>query len=43
MPAPKFSRTPGAIAVPPPADDSGGLAAFHDWGLSDGEIKDLGW
>ncbi|GLR65674.1 CoA transferase [Acidocella aquatica] len=43
MPAPRFSRTPGAIAAPPPTDDSGGLAAFRDWGLSEGEIKDLGW
>ncbi|WP_114951619.1 CaiB/BaiF CoA transferase family protein [Sphingosinicella terrae] len=34
LPAPRFSRTPGRIAAPPPADDSGGLAALREWGLT---------
>ncbi|RJG23494.1 CaiB/BaiF CoA transferase family protein [Massilia cavernae] len=37
MPAPRFSRTAGAIACPPPSDDSEGIAALREWGLSDDE------
>jgi len=32
-PAPRFSRTPGAIHGPPPAVDEGGAAALKDWGV----------
>lgn len=32
-PAPRFSRTPGAIAGPPPIDDRDGAALLADWGL----------
>jgi len=33
-PAPRFSRTPGAIQGPPPAAGEGGVQALEDWGLS---------
>ena len=33
MPAPRFSRTPGEIACPPPADHEGGAAAAREWGV----------
>jgi alpha-methylacyl-CoA racemase len=32
-PAPRFSRTPGAAGVPPPARGSGGADALRDWGF----------
>lgn len=38
MPAPKFSRTPGAVSGPPPANDSSGWALARLWGLSAAEI-----
>ena len=41
MPAPRFSRTPGAVAGPPPADDSAGWRTARNWGLSDPEIERL--
>ncbi len=40
-PAPRFARTPGAIAGPPPRPGEGGRAALLDWGLDDGEITEL--
>ena len=38
-PAPRFSRTPGAIANPPRPAGADTTAAFGDWGLSAGEIE----
>ena len=40
-PAPRFSRTPGAIGGPPPERGSGGRAALADWGFADDEIDAL--
>jgi len=40
-PAPRFSRTPGAIANPPRPAGADTTAAFSDWGLSAGEIDAL--
>ena len=40
-PAPRFSRTPGAIGGPPPERGSGGRAALLDWGFSDDDIAAL--
>jgi alpha-methylacyl-CoA racemase len=40
-PAPRFSRTPGAIANPPRAAGADTTAACGDWGLSADEIKAL--
>jgi alpha-methylacyl-CoA racemase len=40
-PAPRFSRTPGAIANPPRPAGADTGAAFTDWGLSSGEIDTL--
>ena len=40
-PAPRFSRTPGAIGGPPPERGSGGRAALADWGFADAEIAAL--
>jgi alpha-methylacyl-CoA racemase len=40
-PAPRFDRTPGAIAGPPPRPGEGGRAALVDWGLNEGEITEL--
>jgi alpha-methylacyl-CoA racemase len=34
MPAPKFSRTPGAIACPPPFEDADGWAMVEGWGFA---------
>ncbi len=44
-PAPRFSRTPGAIAGPPPERGCGGAAALADWGLSpdDPQLAGLRW
>ncbi len=39
MPAPRFSRTPGAIACPPPADHREGLEALRDWGLPGEQLE----
>jgi alpha-methylacyl-CoA racemase len=41
MPAPRFSRTPGAIHAPPPEDDAGGYQAMREWGLSELEIEQI--
>jgi len=40
-PAPRFDRTPGAIAGPPPLPGEGGRAALLAWGLTDDEIAEL--
>ena len=40
-PAPRFSRTPGAIRNAPPERGEGGAQALRDWGFSDGEISSL--
>ena len=44
-PAPKFSRTPGAVARKPPERGEGGAAALADWGFDAaavGHLKTLG-
>jgi len=40
-PAPRFSRTPGAIAGEPPERGRNGRAALTDWGYSGAEIERL--
>ena len=40
-PAPRFSRTPGAIRSAPPERGEGGGKALEEWGFSDIEIKKL--
>ena len=40
-PAPRFSRTPGAIRRPPPERGEGGGQALKDWGFSEKEISAL--
>jgi alpha-methylacyl-CoA racemase len=40
-PAPRFSRTPGAVRRPPPERGEGGLAALADWGFSAAELEQL--
>jgi alpha-methylacyl-CoA racemase len=40
-PAPRFSRTPGAVRRPPPGRGEGGLAALADWGFSAAEVERL--
>jgi alpha-methylacyl-CoA racemase len=40
-PAPRFGRTPGAAASPPPERGAGGHAALRDWGFSPKEIDGL--
>jgi alpha-methylacyl-CoA racemase len=40
-PAPRFSRTPGAIRRPPPERGEGGGQALKDWGFSEKEIASL--
>ena len=40
-PAPRFSRTPGAIRRPPPERGEGGKLALADWGFSSSEIRNL--
>ena len=40
-PAPRFSRTPGAIAGPPPAIGAHNREALMDWGLSNAEVEGL--
>jgi alpha-methylacyl-CoA racemase len=37
-PAPRFSRTPGAVRAPPPERGSGGGEALLDWGFSAEDI-----
>ena len=40
-PAPRFSRTPGAVRRPPPERGEGGLAALADWGFTAAEVERL--
>ena len=40
-PAPRFSRTPGAVRRAPPERGEGGAAALADWGFGAGEVKRL--
>jgi len=40
-PAPRFSRTPGAVRRPPPERGAGGREALRDWGFSPEEVKRL--
>src|SRR5262249_4586730 len=40
-PAPRFSRTPGAVRRAPPERGEGGLAALADWGFSTSEVERL--
>jgi len=40
-PAPRFSRTPGAVRRPPPERGAGGAAALRDWGLGAADIDQL--
>lgn len=40
-PAPRFSRTPGAIQGPPPAIGAHDQEALKDWGFSESEISAL--
>jgi alpha-methylacyl-CoA racemase len=40
-PAPRFSRTPGAIRRPPPERGEGGAQALADWGFSSAERDKL--
>jgi alpha-methylacyl-CoA racemase len=37
-PAPRFSRTPGALSTPPPLPGQHSRAVLHDWGLVDDEL-----
>ncbi len=40
-PAPRFTRTPGAVRTPPPERGSGGAAALSDWGFGSADIEAL--
>jgi len=40
-PAPRFSRTPGAVQAPPPTAGQHNEAVLRDWGFSTQEISDL--
>ena len=40
-PAPRFSRTPGAVRRPPPERGEGGREALRDWGFSSEEVERL--
>jgi len=40
-PAPRFSRTPGAVRRAPPERGEGGAAALADWGFSAAEVEGL--
>jgi len=40
-PAPRFSRTPGAVREAPPERGEGGAAALADWGFSAAEVERL--
>lgn len=40
-PAPRFSRTPGDVAGPPPRPGQDTVAALGDWGFSSAEIAEL--
>jgi alpha-methylacyl-CoA racemase len=41
-PAPRFSRTPGAIRRPPPERGEGGREALADWGFGAEDLRRLG-
>jgi alpha-methylacyl-CoA racemase len=41
-PAPRFSRTPGAVRRAPPERGEGGRQALEDWGFAPAEIEKLG-
>jgi alpha-methylacyl-CoA racemase len=40
-PAPRFSRTPPAVAAPPPAVGERGAEALADWGFSAAEVEEM--
>ncbi len=40
-PAPRFSRTPGAVRSPPPERGAQGRAALADWGFTAAEVERL--
>ena len=40
-PAPRFSRTPGSIRRPPPNPGQHADEALADWGVDDGEVREL--
>jgi alpha-methylacyl-CoA racemase len=40
-PAPRFSRTPGAVRRAPPERGEGGAAALAEWGFDSDEMKKL--
>ena len=40
-PAPRFSRTPGAVRRPPPERGAGGAQALADWGFGAADIASL--
>jgi alpha-methylacyl-CoA racemase len=40
-PAPRFSRTPGAVRRAPPERGEGGAAALAEWGFGAAEIERL--
>jgi len=40
-PAPRYSRTPGAIRRAPPERGEGGRQALLDWGFSEAEVSSL--
>jgi alpha-methylacyl-CoA racemase len=40
-PAPRFSRTPGAVAGPPPERGQHGAAALRDWGFDAAQVAAL--
>jgi alpha-methylacyl-CoA racemase len=40
-PAPRYSRTPGAVRRAPPERGEGGAAALADWGFASSEIEKL--
>ena len=40
-PAPRFSRTPGAVRRAPPERGEGGRQALEDWGFAPAEIEKL--
>jgi alpha-methylacyl-CoA racemase len=41
-PAPRFSRTPGAVRGAPPERGAGGREALADWGFDAAQIAKLG-
>ena len=40
-PAPRFSRTPGAVSRKPPERGEGGREALAEWGFSEADLKGL--